>query len=59
MSSFELNKDNVLARNDLAYLFLTAFKDPQKALEHSQLALRKMPAAFTYSQRAVVVDTLG
>jgi tetratricopeptide (TPR) repeat protein len=49
----KLNPDQVLAHNNLAYLYAEQLNDPQKALVHAERADQIMP------NDAAVLDTLG
>ncbi|HOB75003.1 MAG TPA: tetratricopeptide repeat protein [Phycisphaerae bacterium] len=50
---------NTMAQNNLAYLLLDSFKEPQKAMEHAELAVRSLPPGTSARDRALIIDTLG
>lgn len=55
----EIAPNDVMARNNLAYLLTTEFNDVPKALEHAELAVKNLAPNSQPLDRAVVVDTLG
>ncbi|MEP0842467.1 MAG: tetratricopeptide repeat protein [Phycisphaerae bacterium] len=55
----ELDPGNVLSRNNMAFLYLTELKEPQKALENAQRAVNLLTPSSPPLEQSIVIDTLG